>query len=306
MEYYFHSVDMPFSGLKIVYKELTSKQFLALTKANLINPLSEDSVLDYCKFLQEIILECVKNKEDFSKLNLIDYFLFLAKLREVSVGEDLNLFLSKEDDIEVKFTLSAASFIERLYLGAKNSLPDEIISFNNINIQLDWPNYKNEELLIKPVSNSQILEKITNSMHLFIKSITLDNSKTINLEDLNLEEGKILYENLPYSLRQDIQNIILKAINGLKDYNIWNIKNVEGFISGIDVFDFKYQNIFRLFFNEDYNKAMEEYYVLASKNILPSYVDNLSLADKKMFVSFLIKEIESSKQSEEDNSFDNL
>ena len=308
MEYFIHSVDMPFSGIKILYRELNNQQILALTKTDLSNPLAEDTVEDYADFLQEIVLECVKNKQDFLKLNLIDYFLFLAKLREVSIGEDLELFLTKkENETNVKFTLTPSVFIERLYLSAKEALSKNILSLDQVDVELDWPNFKYEKFLIKTDSNTNLLDKIINCVYFFIKKITFNKTNVIDLTELKLSEIKTIYDNLPFLLRQKIQNVIINAISILKNSNIWNIKNIDGFVSGIDIFDFNYQNIFRLFFKEDYNNAMEEYYVLASKNILPTYLNTISIADRKLFVTFLVKEIENMQSNKtEDNSFEQL
>ena len=78
-------------------------------------------------------------------------------------------------------------------------------------------------------------------------------------------------------------------------------------MAGLDLFNISYQNILRLFFNININQILEEYYVLASKNILPSYLDTISLSERKLYVDFLTKEIEASQQSENrDNSFEQL
>lgn len=305
MEYYLHSVDMPFSGIKIKYRELNNKQFLALSKANLILPLDPDSALDYADILREITLECVKSKEDFLKLNLIDYFLFLAKLREVTLGEDLDLFLENDGEVNIKFTLNVSSFIEKLYTAAKESLEEKILNYDSLIIELDWPNLKCENLLLNPSLNT--IDKITNFSYLFIKKINFGESKVIEFSNLSQAEQETIYNNLPYIVRQNIQSKVIDANTKLKAANIWNIKNVEGVMAGLDLFNISYQNILRLFFNININQILEEYYVLASKNILPSYLDTISLSERKLYVDFLTKEIEASQQSENrDNSFEQL
>lgn len=55
-------------------------------------------------------------------------------------------------------------------------------------------------------------------------------------------------------------------------------------------YDKKTQELIRLFFEEDLKNIYKEYYVLASRNINPNYVDSLSIAERNVFCSLITEE----------------
>jgi hypothetical protein len=286
---------MPLSEIKIFYKELNNRQFLALSKINLILPLNEETAVDYATIFREIVLESIKNKEDFLKLNIIDYILFLAKLREVTIGEDLELYVKEANvsDMPVKFNLKISSFIQRLYSLAKECLPNNNLTFDNFNVEIDWPNLQEEEFFLKkiPQDSLSLADKVISSIPYFIKKITFD-SNCINLINLNFEERTQIYNKLPFSIRQNIQSLIIEAVLKLKNGDVWNVKHLQEFSNGIDLYSISYQGILRLFFSDDISGILEEYYMLASKGVVPFYLDSISVAERKVYMTLFAKELE--------------
>jgi hypothetical protein len=302
---------MPLSEIKIFYKELNNRQFLALSKINLILPLNEETAADYATIFREIILESVKNKEDFLKLNIIDYILYLAKLREITVGEDLELYIKDVNvsDMPIKFNLKISSFIQRLYNLAKESLPNNNLTIDNFNIEIDWPNLQDEEFFLKKLPNDSLsfADKVITSVPYFIKKITF-NGNCIDLINLNFKEKTQIYNNLPFSIRQNIQSLIIESVLKLKNGDIWNVKHLQEFSNGIDLYNVSYQAILRLFFSDDISGILEEYYMLASKGIEPFYLDSISVAERKVYITLLAKELEAmgSKEGKGGDDFESL
>ena len=87
MEYYNYSVDLPYTNTKISYRELNTQEQLLLAKANISFSGDNNSLFDYNQFAFELISNCIKNKEDFYKINIIEYVMFLVKLRIMSIGK---------------------------------------------------------------------------------------------------------------------------------------------------------------------------------------------------------------------------
>jgi hypothetical protein len=57
-----------------------------------------------------------------------------------------------------------------------------------------------------------------------------------------------------------------------------------------------------LFFSGELKTIYQEYYSLASKNINPFYVDNMSISDRKVFCSFVDEEAKAKAESHNSNS----
>jgi hypothetical protein len=60
-----------------------------------------------------------------------------------------------------------------------------------------------------------------------------------------------------------------------------------------------FQQLIKLIFSFDIKSIYKEYYVLASKNINPNYIDNLSVSERMVFCSLFKEEV---KSLEEGNS----
>ena len=97
MDSYLYTVDLPFSGVQITYRDISSKEQLILAKANIVLPALDDNHLEYSNVIRKTISKCVENKEDFNRLNLIDYILFLLKIRIISVGDQLELQFNTQE-----------------------------------------------------------------------------------------------------------------------------------------------------------------------------------------------------------------
>ena len=102
MEYYNYSVDLPYTKTKIYYREVNTQEQLLLAKANVSISNNKESLYDYSQFSFEVILNCVKNKEDFYKINIVEYVLFLVKLRIISIGATMDFLLKTEDNSKTK------------------------------------------------------------------------------------------------------------------------------------------------------------------------------------------------------------
>ena len=162
---YLYNVTLPFSNSEIYYRELSSKDQLNLSKINVLFPSNEDktNTLDYIKLLKNIISNCIENTDVFSDLNIIEYVLFITKLRIVSIGNELILTLNvdKEDKKEdVKITIDLNYFMKCLYDTCMEALQDNILIYKNISVELDWPKLKYERELLKAKNNSEVLDSI--------------------------------------------------------------------------------------------------------------------------------------------------
>ena len=86
MQYYNYSAELPFSKKTLKFREITTEEQLILAKANLSFPNDKTNYFDFNNFVIETLSNCIENKNDFKKLNIIDFVLFLTKIRIISIG----------------------------------------------------------------------------------------------------------------------------------------------------------------------------------------------------------------------------
>jgi len=291
MQYFLHSVDLPFSGIKLFYREINSKEQLLLSKIAILYPFGGDNDIDYITAFEKIIINCVENKNDFYELNIIDYVLFLAKLRILSFGKELELEFNKstEDGMKIKSTINLENFIKILYETVIEINFNEIIKYKNLKVKLNWPNIK-EKLFFLNNTND-----ISSTITEFIDSIILEENTFINFQKFTKKEKEEFFNKIPIKLKTKIQDKILKTIEALIDKNLFNIDNMDWF--RFSFYNSSYIHFLRLIFSSNLKVLYQEYYLLASKNIDLSYIDDITISDKKVYCSMVEEEFKSKNQS---------
>ena len=88
-------------------------------------------------------------------------------------------------------------------------------------------------------------------------------------------------------------------INHLSNKNLFGIKWMDGF--SFNFYNSSYDRFMRYMFSGNLRNIYQEYYILASRNINPLYVDTLSIADRTVYCSFVEEEM---KAREENNNND--
>ena len=300
MDYYIYNADLHFSGKKIWYKDINSKQQLMLTKLDILFPIENEDYLEYSNIFNKIISESVENKEDFYKIDLIEYVLFLTKLRIISIGNDLELvFKNPENSNEenTKITIDLNYFIKTLYENSSELLKDNIIKFKDIEIEVGWPSIKSERIFLNIKENHT--EHLLSTIPEYIKNIKIKNSKIL-IENFNNEEKIDFYNKLPIKLRNLIQNKVFEAIKILSEKNLFGISQMD--YLKFNFYNKSHQHIIRLLFSENLINIYQEYYILASKNINPSYIDKLTIAERRVYFSFIQEEIKAMNEKNSNNN----
>jgi hypothetical protein len=306
MECYLYNIELPLSGIKFFYRELTSKEQILLSKANIMLPYGEtDTNKDYGTFLFDVMSNCLKNKEDLKKINLIDYIILAIQIRIISVGPTMEIAFKKEDSIGIKMELNLQSFIKNLFYAVQNVLPSENIEEDEFSVKLDWPQISDEGLFLDKVEPSTFALQLSESIPSYIKRLII-NQKEIDFHSYSFEEKTKLYDLLPLKLQNKILSVITSSIEKFNTFNLFNISQPE--YARFNIYSGVYQSYIRLFFSENLQNIYQEYYILASKNITPIYVDGLTIAERKVYYSFVEQELEqqSSNNSENQREYDPL
>ena len=302
MDYFIYNVELPFSGVQLFYKDINSKQQIVLAKSDILFKMEDESYLDYSRIVNRVILQSIENKENFYDIDIIDYILFLTKLRIVSIGNTLELmFKNPEESSEehTKVTIDLNYFMKSLYEIASESIKDNIIKSKNMEVEISWPNIKSEEYFLK--TESSYTDHVISSIPEYIKSIKIKNKKILT-KNFSRKEKTDLYEKMPIKLKNIILDYVLKMIKKLSEKNLFGIEKMN--YLKFNFYNKSHQHIIRLLFSENLRNIYQEYYILASKKINPSYVDNLSISERKVYCSFVQEELKAQNELN-DNSGSN-
>lgn len=294
MDYYIYSVRLPFSNTELYYRELKTKEQLILAKSNIFLKPGSEFDSDYAKVLQKIIKNCVENKEDFEKINLLDYFLFITKLRIVTIGDQLELYINNSESTDAeKITIDLNHLMKNVYDAGIEALDSNIIEDKKIQIVLGFPNIKSEFLLIDN-SNENYIEKVLSTISEYITKITIENIE-VDINSFSTNQKKEFYEKLPVSLRTKVQIKVLNMIKILTEKNIIGLESKN--IIKFNFYNNVHQQLIRFFFSNDLRNIYRDYYILASKKINPIFVDNLSVSERKVFMSFVEEEMKAREEN---------
>lgn len=308
MKHYLHNVELPFSKKQLRYREISSLEQLSLAKANVLLPREPEYTNEYATVLTEILSNCLKNTEKLYELNIIEYIMFLTKLRIVSVGSELELELEPEKTEEeivkkVKLTINLNDFLMQLYKISSKVLIENFIKIENFEIELDWPNLKSQNYFLNLTKDNKNLDNILNSLCEYVKKITI-HDQCIELINFTHEEKLKIYEKLPVKIQNKLQTQILKMVKDISEEPLFNLPKLEGW--KFNFYDANYLEILRLFFSFNLRNIYQEYYILASKKINPEFVNQLTISERKTFMSFVEEEIKANKEQSGETQSDSF
>ena len=255
-----------------------------LAKANLTIANTKDSLIDFHNFVLDILQSCVKNYDDIQKITIIEYVLFLVKLRILSVGNSID-FLLKDTERKTKIQINLKEYLSNLYNASTYFENNNILTENNITIKLNWPKLKSimlfSDFLIK---EKNIYESINESIQEFIESIVVGD-KIINFEYFNNKEKSDLLDKLPTHLKVNIQNKVFDALKQLVTYDIFTISTFKE--QKFNIYNLSFIEHIKLFFTYDIKSIYSEIYFLCNCKLTPEYILGLSPSERKIYISMI-------------------
>jgi hypothetical protein len=298
MDYYNYSVDLPYTKCKIDFREINTQEQLLIAKANLSFSNNKDSLYDYHKFILSVILNCVKDKEEFYKINIIEYVLFLVKLRSISVGSTIEFLLKDENKAKTKIQINLKSYLLNLY-NASNYFEDKnnsILTEKSIELKLNWPNINS----VSTFNNLLLNEKkeyyvFNNSLFEFIEYIKINDNKIL-WNNLNTEEKLKLFDKFPIILKNKMEKNIIDAIKKLIESDMFDVSFFKDY--KFSIYNLNFVEHIKMFLSYDLKSLFTEIYYLAVSKLPPNYVLTISDSERKMFMTI----IQEQNKKQEDNS----
>lgn len=286
MEYYNYSLDLPHTKIKLHHRELNTKEQIALAKANLTIANTKESLIDYHNFILNVLENCVENFNDIQNITIIEYVLFLVKLRILSVGNVIE-FLMKDSERKTKIQLDLKSYLANLYRASsffENEENNTVIE-NNITIKINWPIVKSINVFNEFLINDKnIYESINDSIQEFIEYIKIDNKK-IQFNSFSSKQKNDLLDSLPMHLKLISQNKIFNALKELITSEIFNVSIFKE--QRFNIYNLSFIEHIKMIFSYDVKSIYSEIHFLANSNINPEYTLNLSPSERKIYISII-------------------
>lgn len=294
---FLYKIDLPFTNGFIHFKELNTKNQLDIEKINLYYPQHVEYYNDFHESFLKVVKNCIENYTFFEKIDIIEYILFCLKLRIVSIGNILEFKVKPQDEDtkEANIKLDLNEIVNNLFIASLKSLKIKQINIENPNVivNIGWPSVKSIKFFYDLYFlESNISEKIIESIPQYIKSIVLDN-QFIDFENFTHEQKEVAYNSFPVSLKNKVENAILQNIKDLNQFSLLNVKYFDH--QKFNFYDLFYIELIKLLFSQNPKRIYEEIFVLSSFSIESNYVLNLSHNERKIYLSF----IESQRKSAE-------
>jgi hypothetical protein len=250
-------------------------------------PNNKESLYDYSQFIFDVILNCIKNKEDFYNINIIEYVLFLVKLRTISIGPTIDFLLKTQDDskTKTKIQIDLRKYLVNLYNASNYFENDSVIVENNLEIKINWPNIKSISTFNDICLSDQTqYEMLNDSLCEYVEYIKIDKDKLI-LNDMIQKEKIKLFDKLPLRLKDKLQQKIIDGSKILSEYNLFQV-------SFFDDYKFNFYNLnfiehIKMFFSYDLKSLYQEIYFLSSYKLSTDYILSISQSERKIYMSII-------------------
>jgi hypothetical protein len=306
MENYNYVLDLPFTKTKLKFREINTNEQFALAKANLSFPNDKNSLFEYNNYVHDLLLNCISNKEDFKKINIIEYVLFITKLRTISIGNTIEFLLNNESKVKTKIQIDLREYLSNLYKASlvfekeKDRTIVETVKGNTVKIKLNWPNLNSLPFFFELASKkSNEIEIINYSLQEFIETVELGNQVADCTQYTPKERTKML-DILPASIKLKIQEIVLNALKTLINYDVFSVSYFKD--QKFNFYSLSFVEHIKMFFSNDVKSLHQEIFYLSSYGLPPSYVMEISALERKIYISI----IDEQRKKQEDNSNENL
>jgi hypothetical protein len=289
MVYFDHTLDLPYSNVNLKFKEINTSQQIFLCKLNLSLQNSYSDLYEFYKSTLDVISDCVKNYDDFKKIDIIEYVLFMTKLRCISNGSVIEFMISQEDgDIsKKKVILNLNNFIKKL-LDFNNIIlngENNIIQEKNIKIFLKWPSLNSIDLLYNSLNDKNLnYDFLDELMYEFISHIEINNI-TISFKNFSIDQKKEILNSFTSGLKNKIQNKILEISNLLISEEFLTIDFLKNY--KFNFYNLSFIMFVKIFFSFDIRSIYKEIYALSVNGLNTKYILDMSPNERKIYFSII-------------------
>lgn len=267
---------LPVINKEIRYCNITNKHHLELLKFVKSN---DDSGL--YEYLEWVLSDILKDKEDYNKLTSVEKFLILLDLRGKSVGDMLQLNTNNN----IKIDYSITGIINNVINGINKLNLKKKIEFDNFSVELSIP-------------KKLILDNIDDIYKEIINTIIIDD-KIVNFSCLTEEEKDSIISVLPAEISSEIYNFFNLNEDFNKIYLIAGKNNIGLDPISLNLYDKSMFYFIKTIFTDDLMNFYEmQYNVITKINVSYQQFCEMTPNECKIYINLYNRDM---KKQEEAN-----
>lgn len=267
---------LPVINKEIRYCNITNKHHLELLKFVKSN---DDSGL--YEYLEWVLSDILKDKEDYNKLTSVEKFLILLDLRGKSVGDMLQLNTNNN----IKIDYSITGIINNVINGINKLNLKKKIEFDNFSVELSIP-------------KKLILDNIDDIYKEIINTIVIDD-KIVNFSCLTEEEKDSIISVLPAEISGEIYNFFNLNEDFNKIYLIAGKNNIGLDPISLNLYDKSMFYFIKTIFTDDLMNFYEmQYNVITKINVSYQQFCEMTPNECKIYINLYNRDM---KKQEEAN-----
>jgi hypothetical protein len=293
MEYYPYALQFPFSKTILNFRELTCYEQAVLAKINITLPPSPEYRTDYQEVLLELFQSTLKNKDNINNLDIVEFLMFVVRLRAVSIGSFLEFTVGDEEEKKKKIKFDLYSLLKNIYDIGQIIYDFDFIESDDVEVKLKWPDLKGEFHFLSLISKDNT-EKFLSTMCEFVEYIKIK-GQMFNFKSFGIKEREELFDLLPISVKNMIQTNIISLLQKISEMPLFELQEFESY--KFEFYNSTIQDIIRFIFANDENSIMVENIFLLNKGFTITDIDKMSPVMKQNYINHFIEQ-DNNKNSE--------
>lgn len=282
---------------KLNFKELKLSDYRDLLKCFIGNDISSQLIFTNSDSILEKITDL--NLKEVQNLNIVDYFLLLFQVRQISIGDTIFLTVEDDNSQQLKINLKVQNFINQISSDSiKKLFEPEVTDFCKIYYTV--PTIQ-EIMYLENDSNASVYTY-------FVDKIEFTNI-TINLKDFSFTERENIIQKIPVKVMALLSKRVQLFIDEFNSLNLISFLNNDMFKHTVP-FTFNSQIlgfVLKLVYNTSIEFIYDSMFALTKiANFSCTFLDNCTPGEFFLFVKKLEMLNAQEKANSENSSIDIL
>lgn len=286
MEYYPYALQFPFTKTVLNFRELNCLEQSMLCKINSTLPPTLEYRSDYFDVLLEILQRVLKNKQSIYDLDIVEFLMFVVRLRAVSIGSFIEFALKEEEEKRKKIKFDLYNLLKNIYNIGQKLSDFEVIEKENIKVKIKWPNLYSEYTFLNSQSKND-LEKFLSTMTEFVEYIEIKD-QIFNFKNCKSNEKQQLFDLLPVSIKDIIQTNVISLLKDISEYPLFELQEFENY--KFEFYNSTIQDIIRFIFANDENNLISENAFLLDKGFTIKDINELTPVLKQNYINYFVEQ----------------
>lgn len=292
MECYPYALQFPFSKTTLNFREINCAEQSLLCKINDTLPPTHEYRGDYLNVLIEILQKVIKDKESIYGLDLIEFLMFVIRLRTVSIGSFIEFSIGDEKKKNIKFDLY--TLLKNVYNAGCIINDKENINTEDVEIKLKWPDLYGEYHFLETYHENDTV-KFLSTMCQFVDYIKIKD-QSFNFKFLKNTQRIELFELLPLSVKNLIQTDVIFLLQKLREQPLFELEEFENY--KLEFYNFTIQDIIRFIFANNENSLIAENVFLLNKGFTIGDINLMPPITKQNYINYFIEQNNTNKSDE--------